>query len=144
MATYTELAQALVRTGFLSESNVKAAAAVLAEHLEREIAEAEDTKTFAKTDLDYQQRVIKDAEEMAEEDISMGDIGDRFVQAEVIESAHSLADKDEQFIKQAEEELDVAFKGAADALVTSGLIDAPSLKTAAAILAGAWKADQGI
>jgi membrane-bound lytic murein transglycosylase B len=141
MADYMELAQALVRAGFLSESNVQAATDVLAKHLEREIAEADDTKTFAKNDLAYQQRVIQDAEEMAEEDISMGDVGDRFIQAEIIDSAHALADKDKQLIERASEELAGAFKDATHALAADGLIDAANLKTATAVLADAWEAD---
>jgi membrane-bound lytic murein transglycosylase B len=142
MKNYAELVQALVRVGFLSESNIKAAAAILAKHLETEIVEAEDTREFATKDLTYQQRVIDDAEDLAEEDLSMGDISDRFVQAEIIESAHSLADKDEQMIKHADEELTAAFKNAADALLITGLIDAPNLKTTAAILAEAWQEGQ--
>lgn len=141
MTPYTDLAQALVSAGCLSEEQVEAAAAVLAEHLEVEIVEAEDTREFAKKDLAYQEQVIEHAEEMAEEDLSMGDIGDRFVQAEVIESAHSLAEKDIKLIKRAEEELAIAFTNASGALVTARLIDKSQLAAAAALLAENWKPD---
>jgi membrane-bound lytic murein transglycosylase B len=139
MATYLELAQALVSAGYLSKEQVETAAAVLAEHLEVEIVGAEDTREFAKKDLAYQQKVIDDAEEMAEEDLSMGDIGDRFVQAEVIESAHSLAEKDLELLKRAGKELAIAFKNASDALVTARLIDKSNAEAAAALLAEAWE-----
>jgi membrane-bound lytic murein transglycosylase B len=139
MATYLELAQALVSTGYVSEEQVAAAAAVLAEHLEVEIVDAEDTREFATKDLAYQQRVIDHAEEMAKEDLSMGDIEDRFVQAEVIESAASLAEKDLELIKRADKELAIAFKNASGALVTARLIDKSNAEKAAALLAEAWE-----
>lgn len=139
MATYLELAQALVSAGYVSEEQVAATAAVLAEHLEVEIMDAEDTREFATKDLAYQQKVIDDAEEMAEEDLSMGDISDRFVQAEVIESAHSLAEKDLELIKRADKELAIAFKNACGALVTARLIDKSNAENAAALLADAWE-----
>lgn len=139
MATYLELAKALVSAGYVSEEQVAAAVAVLAEHLEVEIVDAEDTREFATKDLAYQQRVIDHAEEMAKEDLSMGDIEDRFVQAEVIESAASLAEKDLELIKRADKELAIAFKNASGALVTARLIDKSNAEKAAALLADAWE-----
>lgn len=139
MTTYIELAQALASAGYLSEAGIKAAADILTEHLTVEIVGAEDTKEFATQDLAYQQQVIDHAEEMAEEDLSMGDIGDRFVQAEVIESAHSLAEKDTELIKRADEELVIAFTNASGALVTARLINEAHLEAAAALLAETWE-----
>jgi hypothetical protein len=139
MTPYKDLAQALVSAGYLRKEQVEATAAILDEHLEFEIMDTEDTREFATKDLAYQQKVIDDAEEMAEEDLSMGDISDRFVQAEVIESAHSLAEKDLELIKRADKELAIAFKNASGALVTARLIDKSNAKAAAALLAEVWE-----
>ena len=139
MTAHNQLAQALVSAGYLSEADVKAAAAVLAEHLEVEIVEAEDTLSFATKDLAYQKQVIDHAEEMAEEDLSMEDIEDRFVQAEVIESAYSLTEKDVELIKHADEEIAVAFKNASGDLVTARLIDKSNRRAVAALLAEVWE-----
>ena len=140
MTPYIDLARTLVSAGYLSEEQVEAAAAILADHLAVEIVEAEDTKEFAVKDLAYQQQVIEHAEEMAEEDLSMGDIEDRFVQAEVIESAHSLAEKDIKLIKRADKELALAFKNASGALVTARIVDKSHIEAVAAFLAENWEA----
>lgn len=137
MTTYKELAQALVSAGYLSKKDVKKATAVLAENLD--VADAEDTKTFAIKDLAYQKKVVDHAEEMAEEDLSMGDIGDRFIQAGVIESAAALAAKDAKLLKRADEELLVAFKNASGELLTARLIKKSDVEAAAVAMADAWE-----
>lgn len=97
----------------------------------RNRANAEDTKAFATKDLAYRQRVIPHAEEMAEEDLSMGDIEDRFVQAGVIESAAALAEKDAGLIERADTEPAVVFWDACGALLTARLINKSDLEAVA-------------
>ena len=100
MTTYIEVTEALVSAGYLSEADVDAALEVLADSLI--VADAEETQAFAAADIVHQEEVIAKAEDLVEVDYEMGEVEDRFVQAEVINSAEALADDDDAMIERAD------------------------------------------
>jgi hypothetical protein len=136
MKTYIEVAQALVSRGYLSESNIDAAAAVLADSLI--VADAEEAKAFAMEDLGHQAEVIAKAEDLAEMDLEMGEIEDRFVQAEVINSAAALEDDDVAMINRANAEIEAAYEDAAAALLAAELIDEANLDAVTGVITDVW------
>ena len=141
MTTYEEVTQALVSAGYLSEADIEAAVAVLADRLI--VADAEETKAFAIEDLAYQAKVIAKTEDLVDMDYKMGEIEDRFVQAEVIDSAAALADKDEAMIEQAEVMIAAAYEDVAAALLAAELIDEANLEAVTGVITDVWVTAEG-
>lgn len=136
MATYSEVTQALVSAGYLSEADVDAALELLADALV--VADAEETKAFAVADIAHQEEVIAKAEDLVEMDYEMGEVEDRFVQAEVINSAAALEDDDVAMIKRADAEIDAAYEDAAAALLAAELIDEANLEAVTGVISDVW------
>jgi hypothetical protein len=141
MTTYKEVSQALVSAGYLNEAEIEAAAVVLADRLI--VADAEETKAFALEDMAYQAKVIAKTEDLVEMDYEMGEVEDRFVQAEVLNSAAALADKDAAMIEEAEAMIVAAYEDAAAALLAAELIDEVNLAVVTSLIADTWVTTEG-
>ena len=139
MTTYLSVTQALVTAGYLSEADIEAAVAVLADRLI--VADAEETKAFAEEDIEYQAQVVAKALDLTEMDVEMGEVEDRFVQAEVINSAEALADGDAAMIERADAAIAAAYVDAAAALLVAELIDEANTEAVAGAIADVWVVD---
>ena len=139
MTTYLKVTQALVTAGYLSESDIEAAVAVLADRLI--VADAEETKAFAEEDIEYQAQVVAKALDLTEMDVEMGEVEDRFVQAEVINSAEALADGDAAMIERADAAIAAAYEDTAAALLAAELIDEANAEAVAGVIADVWVVD---
>jgi len=136
MTTYLEVTQALISAGLLSEADREAAVAILRDHLI--VAEAEETKAFAEEDMDYQDKVIADARDLAETDLEMGQIEDRFIQADIINAATSLKESDMDKIDEADAYIAMAYEEAAAALLAALLIDEANVEATINIITEIW------
>ncbi len=136
MTTYLEVTQALISAGLLSEADREAAVAILRDHLI--VAEAEETKAFAEEDMDYQDKVIADARDLAETYLEMGQIEDRFIQADVINAATSLKESDMDKIDEADAYIAMAYEEAAAALLAALLIDEANVEATINIITEIW------
>jgi hypothetical protein len=136
LTTYIEVTQALVTAGYLSEADIEAAVAVLADRLI--VADAEETKAFAEEDIEYQAQVVAKTEDLVDMDYKMGEIEDRFVQAEVINSAEALADGDAAMIERADARIAAAYEDAAAALLAAELIDEANLEAVTGVITDVW------
>jgi hypothetical protein len=86
----------------------------------------------------HQEEVIAKAEDLVEMDYEMGEVEDRFVQAEVINSAAALEDDDVAMIKRADAEIDAAYEDAAAALLAAELIDEANLEAVTGVISDVW------
>ena len=120
MATYVEVAQGLVTAGYLSDADVEAAAAVLADALV--VAEAQDAEAAALEDIAFQEDVIAAAKNLANLDATAGDFEDFAIQQEIIDEAEDLELEDEAIIADAEATIAAAYADAAAALVAADII----------------------
>jgi hypothetical protein len=141
MTTYAEVSQALVTAGFLSDADVEAAAAVLADALV--VAEAEDAEAAALNDVAFQEDVISAAQDLANMDVDAGDFEDAAIQAEIIEDAEDEEFADEAIVAGAEATITAAYADAAAALVAAELIDEANAEAVADAIAGVWVVDTG-
>ena len=139
MTTYVEVSQALVTAGYLSDADVEAAAAVLADALV--VADAEAAEAAALDDEGFQERTIVAAEDLAELDAEADDFEDAAIQEEIIEEAEDLEFEDEGIIADAEATIAVAYADAAAALVAAELIDEANADAVAGVIADAWVVD---
>jgi len=139
MTTYAEVAHALVRAGYLSDADVEAAAAVLADALV--VADAEDAKTAALEDEAFQEDTIAAALDLAELDAEADDFEDAAIQEEIIEEAEDLEFEDEAIIADAEAAIAAAYADAAAALVAAELIDGANADAVAGVIADVWVVD---
>ena len=71
MTTYAEVAGALVRAGYLTDADLEAAAAVLADALV--VADAEDMIDTALDDEAYQESMVIEAKKWSDENAAAGD-----------------------------------------------------------------------
>lgn len=136
MTTYSEITQALVTAGYLSEADTEAALEVLADSLI--VADAEETKAFAVADIAHQEEIITKTEDLVEMDYEMGEVEDRFVQAEVLNSAAALKDSDLTMIDQANAAITAAYEDAAAALLAAELIDEANLEAVTSVINDVW------
>jgi hypothetical protein len=137
MKTSKQVTQALVSAGCLRNDNADAAAEILAKYY-ADAVDAADTRAFARKDMDYQTQVIADAEDLAEIDIDMGEVEDRFVQAEFINIASDLSENDQALFGQADAMIVAACTEAAMALSAAGLIAAVDLEATTRLIASLW------
>ena len=142
MTTYVEVAGALVRAGYLTEVDIEAAAAVLADALV--VAEVEDAIEAALDDEAYQEGVIIEAKSWSDEDAAGEDFKGADIDNEVIAIAeeHELTDEtiitDETFIADSEVTIVASYTDAAAALLAAELIDEANLDAVAAAIDGVW------
>jgi len=136
MTTYVEVLQALVAAGYLSDADVEAAAAVLADALVA--AGAEAAKVAALEDEAFQEDVIAAALDLAELDAEADDFEDAAIQGEIIEEAEKLESDDEAIIADAEATIAAAYADAAAALVSAELIDEAEADAVAGVIADVW------
>ena len=139
MTTYIAVAQALVTAGYLSDADVEAAAAVLADALV--VADAEDAKAAALDDAIHQDEVMTDAIGLAHADALVGNYGDEAIEEDVIADAEERKAEDEAAIAEAEDTITDAYDDAAAALAVAGLIDAANVDAVAGVIADAWVVD---
>jgi hypothetical protein len=136
-----QVTQALVSAGHLRSSNAEAAAEILTSYY-ADAVDAADTRAFAREDLDYQTQVVTGAKDLAEIDKDMGEVEDRFVQAEVINIASDLSDKDQALFEQAGTMIVTASSEAAAALSAAGLVAAVDLEAATQLIASLWLSEE--
>jgi hypothetical protein len=136
MTTHIEVTEALVSAGFMSEADIDAALEVLADSLI--VADAEETKAFAVADIVHQEEVITKTEDLVEMDYEMGEVEDRFVQAEVLNSAAALKDDDVAMIERADAAIADAYEDAAAALLAAELIDEVNLEAVTGVISDVW------
>ena len=136
MTTNIEVTEALVSAGYLSEADIDAALEILADSLI--VADAEETKAFAVADIVHQEEVIVKTEDLVELDYEMGDVEDRFVQAEVLNSAAALKDDDVAMIERADAAIADAYEDAAAALLAAELIDEANLEAVNGVISDVW------
>ena len=136
MTTYVEVSQVLVAAGYLSDADVEAAAAVLADALVA--AGAEAAKVAALEDKAFQEDVIAAALDLAELDAEADDFEDAAIQGQIIEYAEDQKLDDEAIIADAEATIAAAYADAAAALVAAELIDKANADAVAAVIADVW------
>ena len=136
MTTYVEVAGALVRAGYLTDADVEAAAAVLADALV--VADAENAIEAALDDEAYQEGVIIEAEKWSDEDAAAGDFKGADIDNEVIAIAEDHELTDETVIADSEATIAAIYTDAAAALLAAGLIDEANLDAVAAAIDDAW------
>ena len=139
MTTYVQVSQALVTAGYLSDADVEAAAAVLADALV--VTDAEDAEAAALDDEAFQENVIAAALDLAELDAEADDFEDAAIQEEIIEEAEDLEFEDEGIIADAEATIAAAYADAAAALVAAELIDEANADAVAGVIADVWVVD---
>lgn len=136
MTTYAEVAGALVRAGYLTDADVEAAAAVLADALV--IADAEDMIDAALDDEAYQEGVVIEVEKWSDENAAAGDFKGADIDDEVIAIAEDQQLEDEAIVIEAEATIAATYTDAAAALLAAELIDEANLDAVAAAIDDAW------
>jgi hypothetical protein len=139
MTLNVEVARALVRAGYVSDSDVDAAASVLEAALV--IESAQDAVAEALADEAYQEGLIADAEAMANLDAEMGTYEDEEMDMETIEDAQVRVDADEGVVANAQNWMAAAYRDAAAALLAAELIDEANVDAVAGVIADAWVVD---
>ena len=136
MTTYAEVAGALVRAGYLTDADLEAAAAVLADALV--VADAEDMIDAALDDKAYQESMVIEAEKWSDENAAAGDFKGADIDDEVIAIAEDQQLEDEAIVIEAEATIAATYTDAAAALLTAELIDEANLDAVAAAIDDAW------
>jgi hypothetical protein len=139
MTLNVEVARALVRAGYVSDSDVDAAASVLEAALV--IESAQDAVAEALADEAYQEGLIADAEAMANLDAEMGTYEDEEMDMETIEDAQVRVDADEGVVANAQNWMAAAYRDAAAALLAAELIDEANVDAVAGVIADVWVVD---
>ena len=133
MTTNLEVAQALVRAGYVSDADIDAAVRVLGDALVTQAAQ--DAMAEALADEAYQEGLIADAEAMANLDAEMGTYEDEEIDMETIEDAQVRVDADEGVIANAQNRMAAAYRDAAAALLAAELVDEANLDDVAGVIA---------
>lgn len=97
MISTNDTVDELITAGYLQKSNRELARSILKQY-QKTAVDAVSAKRFALEDKAYQAKVVHDAQELAETDLEMDQIEDRFIQAEVIDQAASLSAKDDDYL----------------------------------------------
>ncbi|UCC50850.1 MAG: hypothetical protein JSV68_17320 [Anaerolineaceae bacterium] len=133
MATYLEVAQALVDAGYVSDADIQAAADILADALVVEAAE--EVEAEAMDDYSDQEDLIAEAEVWAAEDAAEGDFESLAIDKDIVDDAAEQALDDRDTVIAAEIVIDAAYTDAAAALLAAALIDEADAEAVAALLA---------
>ena len=139
MTTYGELAQALAEAGYLSDTDLDAAADILADALV--IEEAEEIEAGALIDKAEQKQVVLDAELLADVAVAADDAETEATAQAIIDDAFDIVMDDKDIIDEEEAVIAAAYVDAAAALVAAELIDEANAEAAAAMLADLWVDD---
>ena len=140
MTTYSDVAQALLEAGYLTDADITAAVEILADALA--VDEAEEVEVAAALDALDQEAVIDAAEALAGEDAAAGDWDAVDVDEEIIDEAVDQLLADADIIDAAENTIDAAYADAAAALLAAELIDEAYLDNAAVVIAKAWVVEE--
>ena len=132
MATYLEVAQALVDAGYVSDADIRAAADILADALIVEAAE--EVEAEAIDDYSDQEDTIAEAEVWAAEDAAVGDFESVAIDKDIVDDSAEQALDDRDTVMAAEIVIDAAYTDAAAALLAAALIDAADAEAVAALL----------
>ena len=132
MTTYVEISEALVTAGYLSEADVEAAAAILADALI--VQAAEEAEAEAMDDYDAQEDLIAEAEVWEAEDEDVGDFASAEVDEDIISDAAIQEERDEDAVLAAEDLIDEACADAGAALLAAELIDEADLTPVVAVI----------
>lgn len=133
MATYFRLAKALADAGYVSDADIQAAAAVLADALI--VAVAEEIEAEAMDDYNEQEDLVAEAEVWAAEDAAAGDIEMVEIDKQIIDDAATQALDDRDTVIAAEAVIDAAYADAAASLLAAAIIDEANAEAVAALLA---------
>lgn len=131
MITY--MVQALIRAGYLSETDVDAAMKVLA-HTPMTTTDTYKKKAVALADKAHQHEMIAQAADLITDDEVISDYEDERVQIETIEEAEEQLIADEAAVAAAEATITSAYHDAAAALVNAGLIDAANVDAVVGVI----------
>ena len=108
MATYLELAQALVDAGYVSDADIRAAADILADALIVEAAE--EVEAEAMDDYSDQEDLISEAQVWAAEDAAEGDFESTAIDKDIVDDAVEQALEDRDTVIAAEAVIDAAYE----------------------------------
>lgn len=136
MATFEEVANALVASGYMTEADVAAAVVVLDDVLL--MADAAEIEGAAIVDLDAQEAVIEEAGALVKEAAAEGDLESEALAEKAIETALDAVAADVAAIDAAVEVIEAAYLDAAAALATAELINEANVDEAAAVISGVW------
>ena len=136
MATFEEVANALVVSGYMTEADVAAAIIVLDDVLI--MADAAEIEGAAIIDLDAQEAVIEEAGAVAQEAAAEGDLESEALAEKAIETALDAVTADVAAIDAAVEVIEAAYLNAATALASAELINEANVDEAAAVISGVW------
>jgi hypothetical protein len=140
MVTNAEVAQALVAAGYLSETDLDAAAVVLADTLLVEETQREEADALK--DEAAQQELIAGLTIEASTDSAIGDfVGQQVAEGEIAK-ARAEQDEDEAIIENAQATIVFAYNDAAAALLAAELIDEANLDNVATAIAGVWVVEE--
>ena len=142
MATYVEVAEALVSAGYLTEADLDAAADVLADTLIVEAAE--EVEAAAVDDYTDQEDLIAEAEVWEAEDLVEGDVKGSVMDGDIIADAEIQKDIDKEVVSESEAVIATAYLDAASALVSAELIDEADLSSVAAVIADVWVVEEDL
>ena len=140
MATYVEVAEALVGAGYLTEADLDAAADVLADALIVEAAE--EVEADAMDDYADQEDLIAEAEVWEAEDLVEGDVEGSVLDGDIIIDAEIQKDIDKEVVSESEAVIATAYLDAAAALVAAELVDEANLSPVAVVIADVWVAEE--
>jgi len=139
MTTSSEVSQALVDAGYLSEADIEAAAEVLEDALI--IEEAEDAQDAASQDYSTQEDIVAEVENWASEDAKAGDFAGLEADQEIIQDALAQENVDKDIMATGEAVIAAAYLDAASALLAAELIDEANLQAVAGVISDTWVMD---
>jgi len=142
MATYVEVAEALVTAGYLTEADLAAAADVLADVLIVEAAE--EVEAEAMDDYSDQEDLIAEAEVWEAEDDLAGDSEGADLDDDIIVDAEIQKEIDKEVVLESEAVIAAAYLDAAAALLAAKLIDEADLSPVAAVITDVWVVEEDL
>ena len=136
MTTYVDVAHALVTSGYLSQADLDAATAVLADALM--VAEAQAAEAAALNDEAFQEAVMAEAEERAVEAAIVGDFEGEILADQMKADAQAAELQDDVIIAEAEATKAATYRNVAAALLAAELIDEANLEAVTKVIAEVW------
>lgn len=134
MTTYMEVVQALIKAGYLNDTDVDAATKVLVHASIATTTSAKKTKAAALADKAYQHEMIAQAADLITDDEVISDYEDEEDQIKTIEEAEEQLTADEATVTAAEATITGVYHDAAAALMTAGLIDAANVEAVVGVI----------
>jgi nitrogen fixation/metabolism regulation signal transduction histidine kinase len=136
MTTYVQVARALVTSGYLSEADLEAATAVLADALL--VSAAQEAEVTALNDEAFQEAVMAEAEERAVEAAIVGDFEGEILADQMKADAQAAELQDDVIIAEAEATKAATYRNVAAALLAAELIDEANLEAVTKVIAEVW------